>query len=239
MNDIAARKRIAKRRAHDRANGITAHVDATPARRHIEHLLEAGMPLPTIAATAGTTRQTLRNILDGQNTILREREAAILSVTASAIYRATDTGLLSAEGARRRIRSLMALGWTAVDIAAASGRPDSTCQVQQTAAIRQWVKPSTHARIDRAWKALGMKPGPSAINRHRARLAGWPPPLAWDNIDDPAENPKVTVDSDRETARDEDIAWLFEMGLSADEVADRLGMHPHSLRDRLRRNRAA
>lgn len=230
----------AKRRAHDRARGITARVDATASRDHVAYLLKQGLTLPTIAKTAGTSRQVLSNVLDGQATIYRETAAAILAIAPPRVRQhPRHNGWISAEGPRRRIRALMALGWTAADIAAASGRPDTTCQVQQIASVRQWVRPATYHRIDRAYDALGMKPGPSDLNRHRARLAGWPPPLAWDDIDDPDETPKVAVDPDRQTVHDEDIDWLLEQGLTVDEAAAQLGIHLHSLQDRLRRHRKA
>lgn len=95
--------------------------------------------------------------------------------------------MVSSLGTRRRIRALMALGWRAADISASCGW--STAEAVTILMTRNLVKPETRVRIDLVYEQLCMRLGPSNDNRRRALAAGWPPPLAWDDIDDPAERP--------------------------------------------------
>lgn len=95
--------------------------------------------------------------------------------------------LLDSTGTRRRVEALMRLGWPAHAIAARGGwgTPEAVRQLR----MRARVTPRNAASAAAVYDALSMTVGPSAETRRRAELAGWPPPLAWNNIDDPADRP--------------------------------------------------
>ena len=102
---------------------------------------------------------------------------------------------VSAVGSRRRIEALAWMGWSAAAVAARMGthyRP--VLRVRAGEHLR--VRTSTHRRIEAVFRELALveAPGRSGeITRGYARLHGYVPPLAWTNIDDPAEVPKGVV----------------------------------------------
>lgn len=89
----------------------------------------------------------------------------------------------------RRIQALGALGWRQVDIAEAGSIPHKTI-VEMSARKPGRVHRSTAAGLDLAYARLSMKRGPSSRTALHAARNGWPPPLAWDDIDDPNERPR-------------------------------------------------
>lgn len=95
-----------------------------------------------------------------------------------------------AVGTQRRIRALMVLGWTSRDIAERCGWTTPQA-VTELLTARRFLQRSTAALVAATYEQLSMRPGPSAQNRLRAERKGWPPPLAWDNIDDPDELPNL------------------------------------------------
>lgn len=111
-------------------------------------------------------------------------------------YLAGGSLLVDALGTKRRIRALMSLGWTGLQIDAALGR-------KRTYAVSilcgpQRVNRATADLVAEVFDRLAMRlpddvPGANrqVISRMRAESIrkGWPPPLAYDDIDDPAEAP--------------------------------------------------
>lgn len=100
--------------------------------------------------------------------------------------------LLPAFGTQRRIRALSAIGWPFHEISARMGRKPTHegigSLMQQT-----WVHRNTANKVDDVYRELCMTPGPNRTVATRARLNGWAPPLAWDNIDDPNEEPGTGI----------------------------------------------
>lgn len=86
--------------------------------------------------------------------------------------------LVPSLGAQRRIRALMALGWTCHDIAGLIG---GTRAGVRNVLHRDLIRPVTHDQYVTAYNQLSMTVGPSQVTRDRARAKGWPPPLAWDD----------------------------------------------------------
>lgn len=121
------------------------------------------------------------------------------AATQRRLYWARKTGcarLVPALGAQRRIRALQRLGWSAKAIAERVDRTESWVG----AILRnERITPATHRIIDRLFRDLQFTlPNPTgrhekaAVTKARryAERAGWAPPLAWDNIDDPNETPQ-------------------------------------------------
>lgn len=103
-------------------------------------------------------------------------------------------------GIVRRIRALQALGWTLNQIADAAGIPART--VKDPLYRGEVCYRTTAEAIDRAYRMLSMKlprevttqeKRDASYSRGIAKRRGWPPPLAWDDIDDPDETPQVAA----------------------------------------------
>lgn len=151
---------------------------------------------------------------EAQNTYERNRRKRrnILGITRS----------IPALGTQRRIRALMALGWTSGDIANRCGWTTPQA-VTVLLSGRRYVYRSTAEKIAAVYDQLSMTPGPSTRNWREAARKGWPPPLAWDNIDDPDERPRgIRTD----TRRDLLAEWadLRAAGESIEQAAARLGV---------------
>jgi hypothetical protein len=96
-------------------------------------------------------------------------------------------------GAVRRLHALMAIGWPRRELAAHAGyQGDAFALVLNSR--RRKISIDTHQRIARLFDELCMSPGPSKSTRLRAAAKGWLPPLAWDDLDDPNEQPSTRRD---------------------------------------------
>lgn len=96
-----------------------------------------------------------------------------------------------AEGTQRRLRALQAMGWTLSEIAQQLGE-QRTCVEKWCNEDRTYVYSATAHRVEQVYDRLCMTvpSGPwAARNRRMAARKGYAPPLAWDDIDDPAEIP--------------------------------------------------
>lgn len=94
-------------------------------------------------------------------------------------------------GYQRRVQALRALGWSLSEIAHAAGWAKG-CSFDY-ARSAETITAATAARIENAYAKLSMTvPNGPKSNRIRLLSAskGWPPPLAWTNIDDPDEHPR-------------------------------------------------
>ena len=119
--------------------------------------------------------------------------------------RARDLGhdfRVPAGPSQRKIQALHAMGWPIAQIAHRMGRSH---QSLTNTLSRDMIKPSTEAAIEEVYRELEMKiPEPSrAVTqaRNRARARGWPPPLAWEDIDagilaKPEPIPRARLDYD-------------------------------------------
>lgn len=169
-------------------------------------------------------------------------------------YLAGGPMLIDSTGTRRRLQSLMRIGWPAHELGTRLG-------VSATA-VRHWmdadrtVRRETAAKVARLYDELWSTPGPSVKTRARALANNWPPPMAYDDdkIDDPAARPSKMV-AHRPAALDEIavqraargervrlsraeraevVRRLTAAGLSAADIADRLGIAQRSV-SRLRK----
>ena len=99
--------------------------------------------------------------------------------------------IVSALGTRRRVQALNRLGWSNQRIAAEANiaRTNITRLLYRSDTITA----TTAARFAEVYERLSMSlPAPSqpvANVRNRAERMGWPPPLAWDDIDNDPEPP--------------------------------------------------
>ena len=99
------------------------------------------------------------------------------------------SALVDGRGVRRRVRALVALGYSMRGLGDRLGVRRQ--QIQELAGAEQ-VQYKTHAMIARLYEELSMRPPEPATATERAicrkarglaRERGWAPPLAWDDID--------------------------------------------------------
>jgi len=138
-------------------------------------------------------------------------------------------------GTARRVQALAAIGWTFAEIGSRFPEPVGDRAVQKLIYHHdRRVHVATANRIALIYAELSGRPGPSPITRARAAARGWPPPLAWDDIDDPTETPNLGGDGDvcvDETAIERALAG-DRVRLTRDEkqhavhVAARRGINP-------------
>lgn len=158
---------------------------------------------------------------------------------------------VDATGARRRIHALAAIGWS---LAGQSRMLEMGDTAAHKITARKWLHVETAAKVRALYDELSMMPGPSVRARREAQRKGWAPPLAYDDdtIDDPHTEPSgvLTRDGLDEIAvqrasrgervqlsraeRAEVVRRLTAAGLSAADIADRLGIAQRSV-SRLRK----
>lgn len=108
----------------------------------------------------------------------------------------TDTLMVDPLGTHRRIRALVALGWSLARISREAGchRSWAGLILSRSAPMRQ----ETARRVAEVYERLSMRLPPETTKaekidasraRRLARENHWPTPLAWDDIDDPEEQP--------------------------------------------------
>lgn len=134
---------------------------------------------------------------------------------------------VSSLGARRRIQALQALGYSRRDIAEAAGYGRAHAALKW-ALDGDAITAATALRIYTAYDGLCMtlatNPRAERVRKHAA-ARGWPPPLAWTDIDDPAEQP---TDWHYREDRRALVSELLNDGHGISEVLRRLDMSRNS-----------
>lgn len=137
-------------------------------------------------------------------------------------------------GTQRRVQALQALGWSRQRIAQAIGYTDQGALTYMMRADSLY--PATAARIAEVYEQMSMVvPVGSGANRARtwAKRHGYLPPLAWDDIDDPNEQPSVDAYRPVKHWRNAELLaeWghLRALGISDHEVARKLGVSVKAL----------
>ena len=199
----------------------TVNRPVEPVKAHVEALRAAGMSLPQIRDVSGVSDFAVRSILSDRRAFVRGKTAdAILAIPVSDRCRVEYTGI----GVARRLWALAAMGWPQSVIAERCGTAQTYLAQISTHPARP-VFPATYRRVAAVYAELSMRPGPSSRAKARALRAGWLPPLAWDDIDDPGERPNIEAITDtRRVVHVEDVAELTEQGATWDHLLWRLGV---------------
>lgn len=194
---VTVSKREYKALRYRWSQGKMVKVSAAAAREHIFELTARGISVSQIAYRSGVRADVLADIRDGiTKRCYPGTSAAVLAVPAILLSPSDDPrGFVNSVGTKRRIRALMAIGWTSERIAEASGTLTRLQVTRQLRAERHRVRVSAALAIVRAYDALWYRqPVPAtpaerlAIERVRAyaKRMRWGSPLAWDeDIDDP------------------------------------------------------
>lgn len=103
-------------------------------------------------------------------------------------------------GIQRRLQALAAVGWSLKVISAEAGvHLSSLCRLRRNPEIR-FVKRHVAEGVLAVWGRLQMLEAPdnhsSRETKAEAVRRGWLPPAAWDDIDDPAEDPHAIEPTD-------------------------------------------
>lgn len=208
----------------DNARGIARLIDATGVQAHIAQLRGLGMSRGSIASAAGISRTTLHNV--EHNRLVQTSTARKILAVRGPVWSpadAADETFVPRLGAARRIEALLALGWTHAHMRASSGVNTAVVLHQEG----EWITVRNHARIAAMYDDLSMTPGPSARTRGRAAKLGYAPPLAWDEGEIDKPNARAKGHDNRKHGGKHvsvgAVVELRDMGLTAPQIADRLG----------------
>lgn len=233
-------------RKHYRAwAAVNRPVDSEIVRAHIARLRDAGIGCIRIAQLAGVSPRTISRIAGGHSKsyTYADRARAILAVNP-----AVDRPFrMDPTGASRRLRALVAMGYTQPQIRAAL--PTAKPQIQRyLVGTASGIRPETHDQIDAAFQTLSVQSPPTGGYADRAReiaaRRGFLPALAWDleTIDDPAAEP--FTDAVRRPPKLGDVLEDFrleylelrdEFRLTDTAIAERIGITDELLLKRLSR----
>lgn len=229
--------------------------DATPAREHVRSLQAQGLGWQRIAELAGVAPPTVSSMLYGRAD--RPPTARIRTATAEALLAfrpALDdlpaTAPVDAAGTRRRMQALAAAGWSAQRLAGYLGA-DRAHAGRIIRGDNPRVSAATARAVRGLYDELWDRPPPEGTRwekvaasrtRNHARQQGWPPPAAWDDIDNPDARPADGWERRDDGKRGwgvlaEEAAELFGLGLDLGQAAERLGVSRSTLGTTLARAR--
>ena len=205
---------------------VRGYVDGEPTRERLRLLLARGVGFRGIYEQTGLSVYWLMNSTSRVQA-LTEQKVFSIPVPRAVV----PGGFIPALGTHRRIQALSAIGWAQTVLGPKVGRAP---QWANQLLARDVIRSATAAVVDNLYRELHMTPGPSKQARLTASRHRWAPPLAWDDIDDPDEKPKL---GRRKTVTaSERIAELHQLGIrDPREIAKRLGIQPDSVKQQLRR----
>lgn len=218
-------------------------VDAEPVRAHIRALRAAGVGNRVLRA-AGVSHNSITYILHGRggrpptSRVKRETAEKILAIPVPhSRFEYSPTGLtVDAVGTMRRLRALVAYGYTQSDLCARVGQSPTWCSYVVTGRAKRVRADAAHA-VAELFDQLQMVPGTDRRSRKLAQQKGWLPPLAWDEdrIDDPTYTPEPLQHS--KTVFDDftDFEELLGLGVHVEDACRRVGVSASTLEARYRR----
>ena len=200
-------------------SGNHTYVDAGRAREHVLALLGV-LTVGQIEQRSGVHRTAIRVLVGdfpgrpASKRVTRATEAALLAVKPDRVG-PEGSGWLDRSGTQRRLRGLMALGWTRRSLSRRLGSLSDNLG-KLTADTGSPVLASTRAKVCDLYDELALViPPPSrgaTLARNLARRKGWVTPLAWDDdtIDDPAAQPCLDRRVERSRKQIEEVLEDFE-----------------------------
>ncbi|KQU52179.1 hypothetical protein ASG84_25465 [Rhodococcus sp. Leaf278] len=232
------------------------YVDAGPVREHVTQLIEAGLSRRRIAELAGLNRKSMEYLLVGRKdrghgpykriTAENARKFLAVSMPPSLAAIAPDAAVVDATGTIRRVRALVAFGYTAEGLTVELAGQVSACTVHELVrGYRTQCLARVARSIKRLFDRLQLIPGTSQRSRNHAVKRRWALPFQWDEdtIDNPAAKPEpVRLPRSRspkpqspevKSLRVQKVAELTRTNLSANEIATRLNISSRQVvRDR-------
>lgn len=176
--------------------GQTRTADATEAAGKITDDLDQGFTIASLSKIYNVPASTLSKVYHGkQLRINREDLARIMNASVKRRKRPWQICF----GARRRLQSLCAAGYSAAELAAAlTARGHKTSRIwvsQMIDGTYETTNPKRAQAVARLFRELEAKPFPQTPHakqvRNWAKSRGFHPPLAWDHedLDDPLALP--------------------------------------------------
>lgn len=193
-----------RRRQQAYGRSTCQFVDAGPARAHIEALAAAGISRKRLHVLSGVPLSSLSRIVAGRTErcegpakqIMPHVEAAILAVPIPTVWwtHSADSRVGDPTGTVRRLRALVAIGWTQTELAARLGFTGANAS--RLFLGHHKVTAATARRVAVLFDELSLQSGPSNAARARGARMGWLRPLDWDDdaLDDPAALPAIDPD---------------------------------------------
>jgi hypothetical protein len=229
------------------------YVDADPVREHIAALRAAGIGVECIAALAGLSVSHIRQLAaQGRGDPPRTQRvrpstaARVLGIGLADASRALNSRV-DATGTRRRLQALIAIGWTAELLADhLDRRPNSVHRSMTSRTVTARTAHEVASLYEVLWntrppRATGEQRSAADAARAHAAAQGWPPPLAWDDIDTDPTPPAMTASPSRPYDMDEiavaravagdNISYEDLSAVEQQEVVRRLTARGSSIRD--------
>lgn len=173
---------------------------------HVAWLRGSGMSLAAIGRTAGVSPKTVQELPE-RKYVHGPTAAAILAVKPDVELPARN--MRPVIGSARRVQALTAIGWSFTEQGRRCGM--HTQQVWELAWRKSpLVSVATADRIHVLFEELSATPGPSTRARNAAVKHGWLPPLAWDDPDDPDEQPLVDVEEGEDVVDEVAVARALQ-----------------------------
>lgn len=217
-------------------------VPAGPVGEHVAKLRASGLGWARIAELAGVATFVVRSSVNG-STILCKNARAILAVSGDPVDLSRDKGRsISVLGTRRRLRALVALGYTNKQLAAAIGAADQ--QIHGLLYQNNFVTAATARKVRQLFEELGMTSAPPTVAARRAiaraKRLGWAPPMAWDEgeIDNPDAQPHMVPHRWGEQGWAQRYAEYKELDMSVRAIAEMEGVGIHVIYRRLENDAA-
>lgn len=175
------------------------YIDGQETKAHLRELVAAGMAFRHIVARTGLSKDTLQKLhAQPDDAVCRvERDTAdkLLAVPVSEAFTAyryvNASCVVDGTGSRRRLRALVAAGWTQRELAQRCGWVYEGLNAFLNTEGKDLTAGAAR-RVEAVFRELQLQPaGPSTKSRRLAQRRGWLPPLAWDedSIDDPDASP--------------------------------------------------
>jgi hypothetical protein len=228
-----ARRRASRENYHAAKREGPARVPSDEAYAYAVELIRASLSPTDIAERSGVSVTQVRRLLrGGLPGMLRVNSDAILGVAMPHESKpGRGDGWADATGARRRLQALAVQGFSTTVLWSESGVARLTVSDIRSGAQQRICLSTLRVIVllhDRLWDAdpLGMGVKLSAVARtvKHAEREGWLPTEAWDDIDDPACEPRKKP-TPKYVRTAEDFGELTgRFGLNRRQAADRLGM---------------
>lgn len=187
---IRAHRAHAKRTSHATVTGTHTYTDADPARAHVQVLLRSGLTVGQIEQRSGVHRTAIRVLIGDfpgrpmSKRITKTTHTALLIVRPVQVG-SERSGLVDPTGTTRRIRALIAAGWTAKYLSQRLGMSSATIPRITFTHPEIPVLAATRAAVIDLYDELSLQvPLAGRGTTTAKRIAagrGWVPPLAWDD----------------------------------------------------------
>lgn len=185
---VAARQLYFRRTNKRRLLGYAARIPLGDRHAHLLALHESGITYQQLADRVGVSISTpFRWVTNGPGVLITPEMARRID-SALSVTKPTGVGIL------RRIQALMAIGYSGAQIAELAGLTEQTIQTGLRSGRTSWWASTASAIIatyDGQWNMPKSGGQQATRARQLAKKRGYLPPLAYDDIDDPNERPRV------------------------------------------------